>query len=62
MPALSGTIGGMTGRWNGPVATTTKRAPMVPSDVSTRKPALSVFLCTDVTSTPQRIGAAIFSA
>ena len=50
----------MTGRWNGPVATTTKRASMVPSDVSTRKPAVSAFLCTNVTSTPHWIGAAIF--
>ncbi len=35
----SGTIGGMTGAWKGPVATTTKRASTVPSEVSTRKPA-----------------------
>ena len=52
----------MIGRWNGPVAATTKRASMVPSDVSTQKPGRPVFLRTEVTSTPVRIGASIFSA
>ena len=52
----------MTGRWNGPVAATTARASMVPSDVSTVKPGRPVFLRTEVTSTPHRIGAPIFSA
>ena len=39
---------------------TTKRASMVPSDVSTRKPGRPSFFRTLVTSTPVRIGAPIF--
>ena len=35
---------------------------MIPSDVSARKPGRPAFRRTDVTSTPQRIGAAICSA
>lgn len=52
----------MTGRWNGPVAATTKRAFTTPADVSARNPGRPAFLRTEVTSTPHRTGAAIFSA
>jgi hypothetical protein len=61
-PASSGTSAGMTGRWKAPVATTTLLASINPSEVFTVKPGRPTFLCTSVTSTPQRMGAEIFSA
>jgi len=61
-PAVSGTIGGMIGIWNGPVAETTRRASMTPFEVSTRKPGLPFNAETEVTSTPVRIGASNFFA
>ena len=59
---VAGMIGGITGFWNGPVAATTKRVSRRPSEVCTVKPGRPPFLRTEVTSTPQRTGAAIFSA
>ena len=47
----------ITGRWNGPVAATTRLASMVPAEVSTVKPGRPTLRTTFLTSTPVRIGA-----
>ncbi len=60
-PGTSGTSGGMTGFWNGPVAATTARAAIAPALVSARKRPSSCRV-TEVTSTPQRTGIRIFAA
>ncbi|MCY1462211.1 hypothetical protein D9M71_799590 [compost metagenome] len=52
-----GAIGGMIGRWKGPVADTTRRASITPSEVSMVKPGRSALRTTDFTSTPVRMGA-----
>ena len=57
-----GAIGGMSGRWNGPVATTTRLASIVPSEVSMMKPGRSALRTTFVTATPVRMGPASFLA
>ena len=55
--ASRGTRAGITGVWKAPVAATTFSASIGPSEVSTRKPGPPALRSTDVTSTPQRIGA-----
>ncbi len=50
------------GRWKGPVATTTRLASIVPSDVSMVKPCLPALRTTFFTSTPVRMGASNFLA
>ena len=52
-------IGGITGRWKGPVAATIFSASSLPSDVSISKPRAALFRLTDFTSTPHRMGASI---
>ncbi|MNO09329.1 hypothetical protein D3C81_2324190 [compost metagenome] len=57
MPGTSVAIGGITGRWKGPVATTTWLASITPSEVSTVKPGRPLLRSTFCTSTPVRTGA-----
>ena len=53
---------GIWGFWKGPVATTTRFASIWPAEVSTKKPGFPVWRVTDVTLTPQRMGALILRA